>query len=65
VLRIIHAFQSVTQACRLRRLVGVGALGRPMLATCHPLWYRDEAYHRVPWRGRWDTEGGGPRSPYG
>jgi predicted dehydrogenase len=42
-----------------------GPLGRPLVATCHTLWYRDAAYFEVPWRGRWDVEGGGPTMGHG
>ncbi|POX46376.1 Gfo/Idh/MocA family protein [Streptomyces sp. Ru72] len=45
---------------RLKALVDSGLLGRPLLAVCHTTWFRDQAYFDVPWRGRWDTEGGGP-----
>ncbi len=52
-------------AVRLRKLMKSGDLGRPLLATCHTLWYRDDAYYQVPWRGRWETEGGGPTMGHG
>jgi predicted dehydrogenase len=45
---------------RLKALAASGLLGRPLLATCHTTWFRDQSYLDVPWRGRWDTEGGGP-----
>lgn len=44
----------------LRRLAETGMLGRPLVAVCNTLWYRDAAYYAVPWRGRWATELGGP-----
>lgn len=44
----------------LRRLADAGHLGRPLVGVCNTLWYRDEAYYAVPWRGRWETELGGP-----
>jgi predicted dehydrogenase len=44
----------------LKSLAASGALGRPLLAVCHTTWFRDQSYFDVPWRGRWDTEGGGP-----
>jgi predicted dehydrogenase len=50
---------------RLRTLATSGALGRPLLAVCHTTWFRDQAYFDVPWRGRWDTEGGGPTVGHG
>ena len=45
---------------RLRALAASGVLGRPLVAICHTTWFRDQAYLDVPWRGRWDSEGGGP-----
>ncbi len=52
-------------AVRLRRMVADGVLGRSLLATCSTLWYRDAAYFEVPWRGSWDSEGGGPTMGHG
>jgi predicted dehydrogenase len=52
-------------ANRLRRMIAAGELGRPLLATCETLWHRDDDYYAVPWRGRWDTEGGGPTMGHG
>ena len=40
-------------------------LGSPLIGICHTLWYRDDAYYEVPWRGRWSTEGGGPTMGHG
>jgi predicted dehydrogenase len=50
---------------RLKALAASGELGRPLLAVCHTTWFRDQAYFDVPWRGRWDTEGGGPTMGHG
>jgi UDP-N-acetyl-2-amino-2-deoxyglucuronate dehydrogenase len=45
---------------RMRRAIEDGAIGRPILATLTVLGWRDEAYYRSdPWRGKWDSEGGG------
>jgi predicted dehydrogenase len=52
-------------ADRLRAMVAAGEFGRPLLATCDTLWYRDDAYYAVPWRGTWETEGGGPTMGHG
>ncbi|MEV4172832.1 Gfo/Idh/MocA family oxidoreductase [Nonomuraea sp. NPDC049709] len=52
-------------AVRLRRLTEAGTLGRPLLATCVTQWYRDEDYYAVPWRGTWESEGGGPTMGHG
>ena len=58
-----HRFGS--RALWLRDRVADGALGRPMTAVCHTLWYRPDAYFQVPWRGKWDIEGGGPTMGHG
>ncbi|MDR7276268.1 Gfo/Idh/MocA family protein [Catenuloplanes atrovinosus] len=52
-------------AVRLRGLAVAGHLGRSLLATCDTLWFRDDAYFAAPWRGRWETEGGGPTMGHG
>jgi predicted dehydrogenase len=54
-----------TGAHRLREMIASGQLGRPLLATCETQWYRDDDYYRVPWRGKWETEGGGPTMGHG
>ncbi|WP_199035028.1 Gfo/Idh/MocA family protein [Glycomyces salinus] len=58
-----HRFGSA--AVRLRGLAASGKLGRPLTATCETLWYRDDDYFAVPWRGRWENEGGGPTMGHG
>ncbi len=58
-----HRFGS--GARHLRTLVREGELGRPLVALCLTTWYRDHAYFAVPWRGRWETEGGGPAMGHG
>ncbi|MET9735450.1 Gfo/Idh/MocA family oxidoreductase [Streptomyces sp. NPDC006458] len=65
--RVLTVFQHRygAAAVRLRRLVEAGALGRPLVATCETLWYRSDDYFEVPWRGRWDVEGGGPTMGHG
>jgi predicted dehydrogenase len=50
---------------RLRAANGLPALGRPLVALCNTLWYRDADYFSVPWRGKWETEGGGPTMGHG
>src|SRR5581483_1961627 len=49
-----------SSTAHLRRLADEGLLGRALVAVCHTLWYRDAAYYAVPWRGKWQTELGGP-----
>ncbi|QAY59073.1 Gfo/Idh/MocA family oxidoreductase [Microbacterium protaetiae] len=58
-----HRFGAAAQ--RLRGLVAQGALGRPLVATCETLWHRTADYFDLPWRGRWDIEGGGPTMGHG
>ncbi len=40
-------------------------LGRPLVATCDTLWFRGDSYWDLPWRGRWEVEGGGPTMGHG
>ncbi|MGW6522678.1 Gfo/Idh/MocA family protein [Streptomyces sp. NPDC054962] len=58
-----HRFGSGTR--HVGRLLAEQALGRPLVAHCQTTWYRDTAYYAVPWRGRWQTEGGGPAMGHG
>ncbi|MEV6605808.1 Gfo/Idh/MocA family oxidoreductase [Kutzneria sp. NPDC051319] len=58
-----HRFGSGARA--LREHIRSGRLGTPLVGVCHTLWYRDDAYYQVPWRGRWSTEGGGPTMGHG
>ena len=58
-----HRFGAGAQ--RLMRLVADGALGRPLVATCETLWHRGPGYFDLPWRGRWEIEGGGPTMGHG
>ena len=47
-------------AQRLRAALDSGAIGMPVIGQCHLSWFRTREYYaRDPWRGRWDTEGGG------
>ncbi|MEV4364698.1 Gfo/Idh/MocA family oxidoreductase [Nonomuraea sp. NPDC049625] len=58
-----HRFGSAAQ--RLRQHIGDGELGSPLVAVCNTLWYRGHDYFEVPWRGKWETEGGGPTMGHG
>jgi len=45
---------------RMREAIDAGAIGTPVIALLTVLGWRDETYYRSdPWRGRWDSEGGG------
>jgi predicted dehydrogenase len=48
------------QVAHLKQLVEAQAMGRPLVVNCLMNWYRDAEYYRVPWRGRWESELGGP-----
>lgn len=52
-------------AQHLKRLIDSRELGRPLVGICNTLWYRDQAYYAVPWRGKWDTELGGVSMGHG
>ena len=58
-----HRFGS--GATRLRGLIGDDRLGRPLSAVCHTMWFRPDEYFAVPWRGKWEVEGGGPTMGHG
>ncbi|MBE1514761.1 Gfo/Idh/MocA family protein [Nesterenkonia halotolerans] len=58
-----HRFGSAAQ--RLRRHLAEKTLGRPLVSVCHTLWFRTHEYYEVPWRGKWETEGGGPTMGHG
>ena len=45
---------------RMKAAIDAGKIGRPVLGVFSMYSWRDEAYYRSdPWRGKWDTEGGG------
>uniref|UniRef100_UPI003F492D90 Gfo/Idh/MocA family protein n=1 Tax=Nonomuraea bangladeshensis TaxID=404385 RepID=UPI003F492D90 len=49
----------------LRALVKQNLLGRLLTGLCHTMFYRDQAYYDVGWRGRWETELGGATTTNG
>lgn len=45
---------------RMKKAIDQGKIGQPALGHIVVLGWRDEAYYRSdPWRGKWETEGGG------
>jgi predicted dehydrogenase len=62
---VVYQHRFGSGARHLRHLLRSDELGRPLVALCLTTWYRDHAYFEVPWRGRWDTEGGGPTMGHG
>jgi predicted dehydrogenase len=64
-LAVVFQQRTGTAAAHVRRLLTDGALGRPLVAVCQTLWFRGPEYFAVPWRGRWETEGGGTTLGHG
>lgn len=64
-LAVVFQQRTGTAAAHVRALLQRGALGRPLVAVCQTLWFRDADYFAVPWRGRWETEGGGTTLGHG
>jgi len=54
-----------SSARHLKALAEAGTLGRPLVGLCQTTWYRPPAYFEVPWRGKWETELGGPTLGHG
>lgn len=45
---------------RMKQAIAEGRIGKPVLGVVVMLNWRDQAYYQSdPWRGRWQTEGGG------
>jgi predicted dehydrogenase len=55
----VFQMRFASSTAHLRDLVDAGQLGRPLVAVCNTLWFRDAAYYSAPWRGTW-AELGGP-----
>lgn len=54
----VFQMRFASSTAHLRRLAEAGRLGRPLVAVCNTLWYRDAAYYAAPWRGTWKELGG-------
>lgn len=64
-LAVVFQQRTGTAAAHVRGLLQSGALGRPLVAVCQTLWFRGADYFAVPWRGKWETEGGGTTLGHG
>jgi predicted dehydrogenase len=64
-LAVVFQQRTGTAAAHVKRLLDSGALGRPLVAQCQTLWFRDDEYYAVPWRGKGETEGGGTTLGHG
>jgi predicted dehydrogenase len=62
---VVFQQRTGTAAGHVKALLDSGAFGRVLFALCNTLWYRDAEYYSVPWRGRWETEGGGTTLSHG
>lgn len=61
----IFQMRFASSTAHLRALMQADLLGRPLVAVCNTLWYRDAAYYSAPWRGRWTGDLGGPTMALG
>ncbi|WP_323959696.1 gfo/Idh/MocA family oxidoreductase [Arthrobacter sp. JZ12] len=64
-LAVVFQQRTGTAATHIRNLLRSGELGRPLTTVCHTLWYRGTEYFEVPWRGTWESEGGGTTLSHG
>ena len=59
-LGVISQRRFLEPVIRMRQAIDAGKIGQPILGVFQMYSWRDEAYYRSdPWRGKWDTEGGG------
>lgn len=60
LLGVISQRRFYEPVVRMRAAIDAGKLGRPALGVCEMYSWREPAYYRSdPWRGKWETEGGG------
>lgn len=64
-LSTVFQWRFGSAAKHLRQLIAAGTLGRPLVGLCNTMWFRDAEYYRAPWRGRYETEVGGPTATLG
>lgn len=57
---VVFQMRFASSTAHLRALAASGQLGRPLVAVCNTLWYRDATYFAVPWRSTWADAFGGP-----
>ncbi|HZZ81805.1 MAG TPA: Gfo/Idh/MocA family oxidoreductase [Gemmataceae bacterium] len=59
-LGVISQRRFYESVLRMKGAIDAGKIGKPILGVFAMYSWRDEAYYRSdPWRGKWDTEGGG------
>ncbi len=55
----VFQMRFASSTTHLRELADSGLLGKPLVAVCNTLWFRDAAYYAVPWRSTWASALGG------
>lgn len=59
-LGCIYMYRFLETALRMKEAITGGLIGRPLMAECSGLFYRDQPYYDSgEWRGSWESEGGG------
>ncbi len=59
-LGVISQRRFYEPVARMKAAIDAGKIGKPVLGVFQMYSWRDPAYYRSdPWRGRWETEGGG------
>ena len=59
-LGCIYMYRFLETARRMKDAITDGLIGRPLMAECTGLFYRDQPYYDSgEWRGKWASEGGG------
>ncbi|QPC84111.1 Gfo/Idh/MocA family oxidoreductase [Phototrophicus methaneseepsis] len=61
----VFQWRFASVAKHIKKLVETDALGKPMVMLCNTMWYRTQAYYDVAWRGKYETEVGGPTMTLG
>ena len=56
----VFQMRFASSTAHVRSLADTGQLGRPLVAVCNTLWFRDATYYATPWRGKWAGDLGGP-----
>ena len=61
----VFQMRFASSTAHVRSLANAGQLGRPLVAVCNTLWFRDASYYSTPWRGKWSGDLGGPTMALG
>lgn len=59
ILSVVGQNRFLDAHVRLKAALDSGLLGKIVHAQADAFWWRGNNYYDVPWRGRWETEGGG------